>query len=963
MTTFDALITSGSSLLRSLAHSGTAWATTDSERARRARAQAERLEHRANEHAKSEAESALATARQELNQERQVATHAAALADARAAGKREAQELAEKAASVLNEQLRDAVSRADRLAADGARNGVELATLSQQLTAEVDRRKAEAAQAAATQLDLEGKQRVAVNEAATAKATIEVGRIEAASRESALRQEAATARREMAAAQAEVTAAREAAAKAQAEARVSRSDTMQTLQGPEQEQRAAERRARRQSSADDDAGNLSGRGTQGVPARQSQPTAPERSLSHVEENAPHIDGISHMPRLLLSTGASSSLARGAVHVGGQGGFAVHHQRRLSDGEMVIPVYVEASAAAQGQEVAHGEDGGHDKKSAAGGDTVARAGKDVAAAAEDAAEERRALEVRRAAVDKRAAAREAALAEKETALVEMEAAVERRAAEAEATLVEKEASLERRAVEVEAALAEKEAALVGREADMAGKDAMRAMEKDASLTAAEAEERAKVLEVRRRAAAIEAEDATGMATLFNAMGAGEAVTKALLRDSTELRSSYEEARSELLVERASLSASVVAAERRARDLQAELDEARQEARAEKLAATRAAEELSKLRADRSVTQETSTEVVAEQRAEEAALRAQLLAAKEEVASAMADVEASRADAAAARAAAAAAEAAAVAAAAEPPAHSAMATGSGDTEGGPRFGAIERLRLEMSYDAKLETASEALKGAEDARDQEAKARAVAEEQVEKLGMQVEQLEARLRGAERASTTSTGREGAGQSMPRAARLPGQGVPAPTRLQQPTSLASRVSAAASASSSFGLAAVRSSAGQLSDEDDELELEVLEDTLALAPAVAPATAPATAPAPPALAPPALAPVRAPGAAPPLTPATAAAASSLVLAPVAPPAEGTVPAPSPAPTPAQTDDEYYMQRARELKAKREAAQAANAPAASLSMGLEADELDDDQLSAGSSINFDDEVELAGLDTW
>jgi hypothetical protein len=162
----------------------------------------------------------------------------------------------------------------------------------------------------------------------------------------------------------------------------------------------------------------------------------------------------------------------------------------------------------------------------------------------------------------------------------------------------------------------------------------------------------------------------------------------------------------------------------------------------------------------------------------------------------------------------------------------------------------------------------------RDGEAERRMAAEEHVEKLRAEIVQLEARLR-EERSRDA-----GMRAPVPRVERLTSDSLLAPLRSQHSTAVGGRASLGILPSTLGSGSSGMHVAAQLSDDDDELDIEVLEDTPASAPTPAPLSAAITA-------------------APPDVP----------LAPehVAPKPEQAL-APSPVPQPAEADDAYYMQR-------------------------------------------------------
>ena len=131
------MVAAGTSLLRAPSHAHVGFATSATERARRADADARRQQQRADARAKADSEAALADARDQLVKERQQAALTAARLEARAEafeeGRRQAAEAAEAAATALRVQLADVTARATVLELGAAKAQAE-AVITQQVS-------------------------------------------------------------------------------------------------------------------------------------------------------------------------------------------------------------------------------------------------------------------------------------------------------------------------------------------------------------------------------------------------------------------------------------------------------------------------------------------------------------------------------------------------------------------------------------------------------------------------------------------------------------------------------------------------------------------------------------------------------------------------------------------------------------------------------------------------------------
>ena len=131
------MVAAGTSLLRAPSHAHVGFATSATERARRADADARRQQQRADARAKADSEAALADARDQLVKERQQAALTAARLEARAEafeeGRRQAAEAAEAAATALRVQLADVTARATVLELGSAKAQAE-AVITQQVS-------------------------------------------------------------------------------------------------------------------------------------------------------------------------------------------------------------------------------------------------------------------------------------------------------------------------------------------------------------------------------------------------------------------------------------------------------------------------------------------------------------------------------------------------------------------------------------------------------------------------------------------------------------------------------------------------------------------------------------------------------------------------------------------------------------------------------------------------------------
>jgi hypothetical protein len=129
------MVAAGTSLLRAPSHAHVGFATSATERARRADAYARRQQQRADARAKADSEAALAEAREQLVTERQQAALTAARLEARAEafeeGRRQAAEAAEATATALRVQLADVTARATVLELGAAKVQAEAVTTQQ----------------------------------------------------------------------------------------------------------------------------------------------------------------------------------------------------------------------------------------------------------------------------------------------------------------------------------------------------------------------------------------------------------------------------------------------------------------------------------------------------------------------------------------------------------------------------------------------------------------------------------------------------------------------------------------------------------------------------------------------------------------------------------------------------------------------------------------------------------------
>ena len=129
------MVAAGTSLLRAPSHAHVGFATSATERARRADAYARRQQQRADARAKADSEAALTDAREQLVTERQQAALTAARLEARAEafeeGRRQAAEAAEATATALRVQLADVTARATVLELGAAKVQAEAVTTQQ----------------------------------------------------------------------------------------------------------------------------------------------------------------------------------------------------------------------------------------------------------------------------------------------------------------------------------------------------------------------------------------------------------------------------------------------------------------------------------------------------------------------------------------------------------------------------------------------------------------------------------------------------------------------------------------------------------------------------------------------------------------------------------------------------------------------------------------------------------------
>jgi hypothetical protein len=129
------MVAAGTSLLRAPSHAHVGFATSATERARRADAHARRQQQRADARAKADSEAALTDAREQLVTERQQAALTAARLEARAEafeeGRRQAAEAAEATATALRVQLADVTARATVLELGAAKVQAEAVTTKQ----------------------------------------------------------------------------------------------------------------------------------------------------------------------------------------------------------------------------------------------------------------------------------------------------------------------------------------------------------------------------------------------------------------------------------------------------------------------------------------------------------------------------------------------------------------------------------------------------------------------------------------------------------------------------------------------------------------------------------------------------------------------------------------------------------------------------------------------------------------